>query len=205
MTMSEAARTVEISENELATLRQAKGLLDGLWNNPANGTKFKRLLKETNPKLSIPEIDIVDEAKRPIDEKLSAFEEGFKKIHERLDAKEKTDKEQKEERDLRKELDDVRGKFNLTDEGFNKVIQRMKDKKSYDPEAAAAWVVAQEPKVTPAGESKLGLPGKINLYGSAKEDKDWADLNKDPMSFFDSTVEDVFNNPQKFKEFGGDL
>jgi hypothetical protein len=204
--MTEPAEKVEVSKSDLAVLQQAKALLDGLWNNTTHGNKFKKLLKESNPNLRIPEIDIAEEAQKPVVEKLTEQEKELKSLKDEMAADKKKRQEEKEENDLQKELEEVKGKYSLTPEGMEKVINRMKEKKSYDPEAAAAWVVSQMPKAKPADSgSKFGLPGKMDLYGTAKQDKDWADLHKDPLEYFDNTVRDVMDNPERFKEFGGEL
>lgn len=199
------AKMVEVSENDYENLKQAKALMESLWNSKTTGQKFKRVLKEHNPNFSIPEIDVVDEARKPIDEKLTAHEKTIEALQKRLDERESKEKDEKEQTDLKKEIEDVRKKFGLTDEGFDKMINRMKEKKSYDPEAAASWVKSQEPKSKLASESKLGLPGKIDLYGSNSKDEAWADLNRDPMGFFDKEAERIFENPENYKEMGGAL
>lgn len=199
------AKMAEVPEGELESLRQAKSLLDGLWNSKTVGNKFKRALKEHNPNFSIPEIDIIDEARKPVDEKLTAQDKTIEALQKRLDDRDAKDKDEKEEHNLKQEIEGVKKKYSLTEEGLNKVIDRMKEKKSYDPEAAAAWVMAQQPKTQLAKDSKLGLPGKIDLYGSASKDEAWADLNKDPMGFFDKEAERIFSNPEDYKELGGTL
>lgn len=194
----------EISDNELEVLRQSKALLDGMWNGKQSH-EFKKLLKVHNPELRIPEIDVVEEARKPIDEKLTAQEKRLEALQKKMEERETQDKDSKEQAALEKELGDVKKKFSLTEEGMNKVIERMKEKKSYDPEAAAAWVMQQTPKATPSSDSRLGLPGKMDLYGTAKQDKDFEQLHKDPMQFFDQEVSNIFENPDQYKEFGGQL
>lgn len=205
--MPEAAKMVEMTEAEAQSLQQAKALLDGLWNSKTTGAKFKRVLKEHNPNFSIPEIDIVDEAKKPIDEKLTAHEKTIEALQKRLDERDTKDKDDKEQRDLQSEIDTVKKKYSLTEDGLNKVIDRMKEKKSYDPEAAAAWVVAQQPKTEIARDSKLGLPGKMNLFGSSTKDDAWKDLHdtSDPYKHFDKEVTKIFEKPEDYIEMGGTL
>lgn len=204
--MAEAAM-VEMTSDEANSLRQAKALLDGLWNSKATGAKFKRVLKEHNPNFSIPEIDIVDEAKKPIEEEMGKTREELKALRKEMEDDKKSLKEAKEESDLKAEIEDVRKKFSLTDEGFDKMIKRMKDKKSYDPEAAAVWVKSQEPKSEIARDSKLGLPGKMNLFGSSSKDDAWKDLHdaSDPFKHFDKETAAIFDKPEEYRELGGQL
>jgi hypothetical protein len=207
--MPEAAQNnmIEMSAQEAESLKQAKALLDGLWNSKGVGAKFKRVLKEHNPNFSIPEIDIVDEAKKPIEDEIGKTKEELKALRDEIKADKDKAKEAKEESDLQAEINDVRKKFGLTDEGFDKMIKRMKDKKSYDPEAAAVWVKSQEPKTELARDSRLGLPGKINLFGSSTKDDAWKDLHdpNDPFKHFDKEVGEIFEHPENYKEMGGAL
>jgi hypothetical protein len=195
----------EIDENEYETLVRAKTLLNDMWNDGDNGMAFKKMVKAKYKDAKIPEIDIVEQAKKPLEEKLSKTEETLKALEKRLNDKDDAEKQSKEERELEKDLETARKKFSLTDDGFEKVIKRMKEKNSLDAEAAAAWVASSEPKAKPATESKLGLPNKANLFGSARKDDEWKSLNENPMDWFDGQVEDVINNPEKYREFGGQL
>lgn len=203
--MAEPATNDMPDANEVASLRQAKALLDSLWNSKGVGAKFKRVLKEHNPNFSIPEIDIVDEAKKPIEDEIGKTKEELKALRKEIEDDRNKTKEEKEESTLKAEIEDVRKKFSLTDEGFDKMIKRMKDKKSYDPEAAAVWVKSQEPKSEMAKDSKLGLPGKMNLYGSNSKDEAWKDLHdaNDPYKFFDKETANIFDHPEEYQEFGG--
>lgn len=196
----------EITDERLAALTRAEKLLDALWNDKEKGLEFKKMVKAKVPDANIPQLDIIDTVTKPYNEKMASLEESNKKLTERLNNWETEKLNAKEEADLAKQLDAIRATHRFTDEGMKKVVERMRDKKNPDAEAAAAWVLAQEPKAKPVASSVVpGVPGKANLFGSAKASDDWKELNADPVAYADQEIANIIANPEQYKEFGGSL
>lgn|SRR5574337_35591 len=182
----------EIDDAELETLRRAHKLLDGLYNDPKHGMAFKRMMKEKIPDAKIPELDIIEQVTKPYDERMTALEAENKKLHDELELDRKTRKEREEEDSVKLTLAEVQKKYKLTDEGMQKVIDRMKEKNNPDAEAVAAWLVSQQPApkpVTPTGYQ----PSELNLFGSSTQEEQYADLHKDPLKWFDKQVADILS------------
>lgn len=198
--------TIEISQEKFESLQRATNLLDSLWNDKDKGLEFKRMVKEKVPTARVPELDLIDAVTKPRDEKMSKLEEMNKKLSDRLDAWETKELNSKEESEFRSELNGVRTKYKFTDEGMQKVINRMQEKKNPDAEAAAAWVLSQEPKSSPTAPSNAaGFPTKANLYGVGKQDDEWKELNQDPVAFADKEIMNILSNPEQYRELGGTL
>lgn len=198
--------TVEISQERLAALGRAEALLNTLWNDKEKGLEFKRMVKNKVPDAKIPELDIIETVTKPYNDQISALKESNKKFEDRLTAWETEKLNAKEEGDLTKMLDSVRSKHRFTDDGMAKVVARMKEKNNPDAESAAAWVLAQEVPVKPANSSIVpGVPGKANLFGSAKQTDEWKELNIDPLGYADNEIANILTNPEQYREFGGEL
>lgn len=200
---------VEMSKQEADILRNAHSMLNKLYNHPDKAMEFKKLAKEAGYK--VPELDTLERVTKPYDEKMSGLADENKKLKERLDKWESDNLNAKEESELAKQLSSIQKEQGLTDEGMQKVIKRMQEKKNPDVEAAAAWVKSQEPKAKLTTNSTNFAPGKFNgasLTGGGEEgEKAWKTLLKDANTggdeFFSSVVNDVFNNPENSREFGG--
>lgn len=187
---------VEISEENFQVLQNAHALLNKMWNGDKS-MDFKRMVKEVMPESQIPELDTVDRITKPLDEKVSAADKRSQALEDRLNKMEEDRKNRDEESALKKDIESVQSKYKFTDDGMKKVFDRMRAKSNPDVESAAAWVKAQEPEPKPSSSSTTpySAPGKLDLYGSSNKSDDWAELNKDPMGFFDKTVEQILNTP----------
>src|SRR5262249_55162173 len=124
---------------------------------------------------------------------------------ERDEAETKT----KAEAEFAKEVESVKKKYKLTQEGMEKVFARMRDKNNPDVESAAAWVTDHEVKSAPVASSSYS-PQNMDMWGSSSGDKEWEALNRDPVRWGDNTITEMVNdfangNAGKYKEFGGDL
>ena len=183
----------EISDQELAVLKRGQALLDKMWNDPKEGMAFKKKVKGILPDANIPELDIVDTATAPIFEKLEAAEKHSKTLEDRLNKWEQAQTDSKEEAALSVQLETVKKQHGFTVEGMQKVIDRMKEKNNPDVESAAAWVASQERRSKPVTDSVL-MPSALNLYGSNKEDADYAELNRDPQGWADKKVVSMLND-----------
>lgn len=183
----------EISDNELLILRRAENLLNKMISDPKEGMENKRKIKEKYaPDANFPELGIVDSATAPLVAALEEQKKSNKTLADRLDSWEQNQKNTKEEGELQNQLDGIRKQYSFTPDGMQRVIDRMKEKNNPDADSAAAWVAAQERKSRPVTDSAL-MPSALNLYGSNKEDDDFAELNKDPQGWADRKVVQMLN------------
>lgn len=205
---------VEVSRARLSLLEGVAKLKEELWNDPKHGMTIKKIVKEKYPDANLPEVDADATVRKAENDILSKVEEANKANIARIEAFEKSQKD-REDKDAEKtatknfesDVEATKKKYQLTPEGMEKVFARMKEKNNPDVEAAAAWVTDHEQKASPVTNSSYA-PQDMNLYGSSQGDKEWEDLNKDPIKFFDKTVTDMLNdfgngNQSKYREFGG--
>ena len=197
--------SVEVSAERLDSLTRAEKLFNALWNDKEFGLTLKKEVKKHVPDARIPDLDIVETVTKPYDEKIAKLADDNKKLLERLDKYDEEKINSAEESAMSKELDRVRQANKFTDEGMKKVIERMKEKKNPDAEAAAAWVLAQEPKSSPVTPSSLGFSTKANLFGSNSQSDDWKELNLNPEAYADKEIASILSNPEQYREFGGSL
>jgi hypothetical protein len=184
----------EISDAELATLRRAQSLLDGLWNDKEHGMALKRMVKAKLPDARIPELDIAEPMLAPVKAELEEQKKANKTLADRLDAREAAEKEAKEDSDLTTSLAQAKKEYRLTDDGMAKVIKRMKDTNNPDPAAAAAWVTDHEPKPNPVAASSWS-PSDLNLFGTGTKsaDEDIQSLHQDPIKWFDRKAAEILS------------
>lgn len=183
---------VEISKEQLETYQRGATLLEKLWGK----MEVKRWAKEAMPDLKIPEIDLVEQATGPINEKLSAYEERAKKLEETIEADRKAREEEKQTLSITQQLEKVRKDYSLTDEGLQKVVDRMKEKGNPDVEAAAAYIVSKQPKPEPVAPSGLAPEG-FNIFGTQERDDTWEKLHQNPMRWFDNEVAKILAEPDQ--------
>jgi hypothetical protein len=183
---------------------RALEIFSELFNDPASeaGKALRAKAKEKNPNLRLPE-----DAVEPL---IAPYREANDALKARLDAMEAERAEEKKTREddaaknnLEAALAGARQRFNLTDEGFDKMVARMKETGNYgDAEAAAAWVAQQTPPPQAPGPY-LG-PQLLNLAGSAQYDEKFALLHKDPMgAFLDSEFREFLADPVKYSAEAG--
>ena len=107
-------------------------------------------------------------------------------------------------------MNDTKAKYDFDEEGWQKVLKRMTDKKNPDSEAAAAWVKMQEPKpkltTNSHNFSQTKFKGSKAFAGGDDEkgQKTWENMLNKPDDYFDDVVNDVLNNPSDQRELGGD-
>lgn len=186
-------------QQEIEMGRRARVLLDKLMTSKANGLAFKKMIKAELPEAKMPDLDLIDEVSKPFDERIGKLEKTLSEEREERNKEKLAAKDKEEEGSLRGQLDNIKKEYGFTDEGLQKVIARMQEKKNPDVEAAAAWVAKQEPKAKPTATSEY-LPQTMNLYGTNEKDETWEKLHKNPMKYFDDTVTEILNNPDKFSD-----
>lgn len=192
---------VEVSAARLKLLERDANLAAALWNDPKHGMKIKEIAKEKWPDSNIPELDAIKEVRKSESELLTKIEAKEKAVEDRISAFEKAreeekkaDKEAKETARFESDVESTKKKYQLTDEGMEKVFQRMKDKNNPDVEAAAAWVTDHAPKAAPTTYSSA--QPDFNPFGSRTEDKDWELLNKNPFDgrFAEKQIAQITND-----------
>jgi hypothetical protein len=93
---------------------------------------------------------------------------------------------------LENAISSARSKYALNDDGFEKMVHRMKDTGNVsDAEAAAAWVVQNQPP--PAKPGPTWGAADLNLFGSSQESQDAKVrmLHTNPEKFFDNEVAEI--------------
>lgn len=186
--MAENPNAVQISKDDLANLQGSRELLRRLLEDNEGGLELKRKIKKIVPAAQFPELDYIDAASKPIQEKMTLLEKQQKELQDRLDAQKKAEEDAAAERSLRERLDAVRQQYSFTDEGMAAVIDRMKKQGSSDVEGAAAYIIGTQPKPAPTAASSGMFPSKMNLFGSGIESDDPSivALNKDPMHWMET-------------------
>jgi hypothetical protein len=187
----------EVSAEELAVLRGSAALLDGLWRSPKHGQSLKRAVKELNPNVSIPEVDVPDAVLAPVNHRLEEMGGTMAKINERLEAMDRAKSDAELDGKFRNSLDTAKKRFGLTDDGETAVLNLMRERQIADPEAAAALYTASLPKGKAAGlrdSSAYGGSSYSNLYGMRGGGSEMDELlARDPDAFFDREVANVLN------------
>lgn len=207
---------VEIPKSRLAVLEGINRLTNELWNDEKVGMALKERWKEKHPEANIPEVVVAQSTRKVEQEILAKVEAKEKAVDDKISAWEKKQKE-KEDKDadllatkaFESEVEATKKKYQLTSEGMEKVFSRMKEKNNPDVEAAAAWVTDHEVKASPTTTSSYS-PQNMDLYGSNSGDKEWEDLNRDPIKYGDKVLNEMVNdfsngNFGKYKEFGGSV
>lgn len=197
---------VTISAEQAKVLQNAYNLMNKLYSHPDKAMDFKRLVKGAG--FAVPELDTIEKVTKPYDEKIASWEDKFNKLQEKIDKRDTDDLNAKEEAQISKDLESARKEYGLTDDGMKKVLDRMKEKKNLDVEAAAAYIVSKEPKAQPTTNShnysQSRFKGSSLIGGDkAEAEETWKSLTKNPDDYFDSVVNDVMNNPMDQIELGG--
>lgn len=173
---------------------RAEELLNSLWNDTKVGEVVRRAAKE-----KFPDTKIVDDVVAPFVEPLQA---ANKVLQDRLDkveeerAKERAAwEEQQNKTTFESQVEAARKAYSLTDEGFHKMLDRMKEQNSPDAEAAAAWVASKTPAPI---KGPTWAPQDLNLFGSKSAEEGMAKLHNDPVGYQDEQLAEFFKNPDKF-------
>lgn len=191
--------TVEINARDLAELQrlaQSGKIAEQVWHDPKHGMALKALVKEVMPDASIPELEVLNatnKVREEADVKFNALAEKLTKFEEREQQRIDERKVEREEISFAAKVDAIRKAKNFTEEGMKKVFDRMKEHNNPDIEAAAAWVLSQEPKVP---TQSAYAPQTMDVFGSASGDQEWAELNANPGKWYDKTVMEILNDPQ---------
>ena len=181
---------------EQIALHRSKELIDALWNDGEVGKKIQQAAKA-----KWNDIKTTDDMMSPIIEphmnKLRAMEEKYEKLlEERMEEKRATEDERVKVK-LVEQLETARRDYNLTEEGFNQMIDRMKSTGNYsDAEAAAAYVASKAPPAKVAGPT--WAPQDLDLFGSKNRNDALVELHRDPMGYMDSQLSEFVSDPDKY-------
>jgi hypothetical protein len=182
---------VEATQSQI----RAEELLKQLWNDGEVGEKVRRAAKA-----KFPDVPVLDDVVEPFVAPLKAENAALKKRLDDMEAARAAEKSEAERRaaqtSLEQALDKARRDYNLTDDGFDKMVARMKETGNYaDADAAAAWVASKAP---PAPPGPTWRSSDLNLFGTKDKDEALAKLHRDPVGFQDDQIEEFLRDPERF-------
>jgi len=181
---------------EQTALYRSKELIDALWNDGEVGKKIQQAAKA-----KWNDVRTTDDMMSPIIEphlnKLKTLEDKYEKLlEERLEEKRAAEDERVKVK-LEDQLEKARRDYNLTEEGFNQMIDRMKTTGNYsDAEAAAAYVASKAPPAKVAGPT--WAPQDLDLFGSKNRNDALVELHRDPMGYMDSQLTEFVADPDRY-------
>jgi len=181
---------------EQTALYRSKELIDALWNDGEVGKKIQAAAKAKWNDVKTTE-DMISPIVEPHLVKLRAMEEKYERIlEERLEEK-RANEDERVKVKLEEQLEKARRDYNLTEEGFNQMIDRMKSTGNYsDAEAAAAYVASKAPPAKVAGPT--WAPQDLDLFGSKNRNDALVELHRDPMGYMDSQLTEFAADPDKY-------
>ena len=184
-----------MAEATQAQLR-AQELLEQLWGDSEIGEKVRRAAQA-----KFPDAKILDDVVDPFVAPLKAENAALKERLDKMEASRAAEKDESEKRaaqiNLESALAKARQDYNLTDEGFDKMVSRMKETGNYaDADAAAAWVASKTPPAAPKGPTWRNQD--LNLFGSKDKDEALVKLHRDPVGYQDDQIEEFLRNPDQF-------
>jgi len=184
---------------EQAVAAKSVEVLAKLLKDPKLGSSVKRAIKAIEPNANFPELDAEDQFVAPVREEVAGVRKEVSGLAERLDKLIQQGSDRDAETALRADFDAVQKKYGFTDDGLQKVMERMKAKNSPDVEAAAAFIAESLPRARPATATGTNhLPESFNLKtmmgGGDDSDARATAVSKDPWAFFDAEVRDILND-----------
>ena len=188
----------EATQNQV----RAEQLIETLFNDPEFGPKLydraQKLFGDIRPHpAQVIQKTIVEPEVAAVRGELAQTREQLSKALERLDKRDEREAEEKTYREMESAVTSAVGKYGLTEEGKQKMLDRMKENRNYtDVEAAAAFVVHNAPPAPSSGPS--WAPHKTNFYGTASADEAFARLHKDPEGFRDEEIARFLKNPDQY-------
>jgi hypothetical protein len=181
-----------MAEATEAQLRAEKLFL-ALMKNPKANAIVREQAKALFEDVEFPE-DQIDPVIEPLRSETKAIRDELAALRKEREAEREARELERHKVDLEQRLNDARKRYQLTDEGFDKLVARMRDTGNYtDADAAAAWVAQSAPKPVMA-RSSYG-PQDINLFDSGRESSDERIrlLHTDNQRFFDTEVETILS------------
>lgn len=194
--MSNAPETVEISASDLAAYKKAMSLLDKLTGDKDTGLNIQRKLKEIDPSLNLPGIDVGDAVVRPIKEELTSTQARLDALIAERDAERKAAAEAKLEGGLRDSIGRAQAKYKLSQEATDNLVKFMHEKGVADAEVAAPAFIETLPKPPAPIKPNSYSPMNAHLFGAGDDrgsDENIAALHRDPVKWFDAEVAKIMN------------
>lgn len=188
----------QVRQPRAATIAEVRALelMESLWKDKTVGAAVRKAAKEKYPDITLPE-ETMDPALSPMQDEIKETRAELKAMREERAAEKKDREETSLKRTIEDGINGAREKYRLTDEGFDKMIKRMKDTGNYsDPEAAGAWVAQSEPPQQSPGPS--WAPQQAKLPGSPNDDAKLRKLITDPMGFADDELREFVKNPDQY-------
>jgi|SRR5215472_1174677 len=177
-------------------LLRAHELVNALWNDAELGSKIREKAKAKFPDITLPEEGMVPVTK-PLTDKIAVLEETIAQLKSENEDQKKARADAEMKRGLEEALDKARRNYNLTDEGFDKMVARMKETGNLtDADAAAAWVAQQTPP--PKAPGPVWGAQALDLFGSKNEDEKWKTLHRDPVKYMDDELSEFVRDPDKY-------
>jgi hypothetical protein len=182
---------------------RAEALVAELLRDPKLGKDIRTKAKEMNPdaNLRFPE-DVVDPVADQLRADLAARDERLTALETLIADRDTKTADDARAADFTAALASAKSKYRLTEAGYEMAVERMRDTKQYDPDAAAAWAAMQNP-VTKDPKAYLG-PQIADFFGEANFDEKKALLHKDPSGkFLDGEFNEFFADPEKYTREAG--
>jgi aminopeptidase N len=179
----------EATEAQIRAEKLFVALMKDSKANPVVRAKAKELFTD----VEFPE-DQIDPMMEPLRAETSSIREELAALRKEREEEREARALESQKTNLEQALTAARSRYNLTDDGFDKMVSRMKETGNYtDADAAAAWVAQSAPKPVSA-RSSYG-PQDIDLFGSGRESADERVrlLHTNPERFFDSEVESILS------------
>ena len=182
---------------------RAQQLVESLWLDGKHGPALHAKAKELFPDVRTPS-DSTALLAAQMEEKFSSQSKAQAEELEKLRAEREAEKKDAAERaaeaqkvSFEQQISAARDAYNLTDEGFDKMVARMKETGNYtDPESAAAWVASKTPPAAVSGPA-FG-PQDLNLFGSSKQDEKFKQLHEDPQRYMDMELTEFTRDPDRY-------
>ncbi len=198
--MTEASNTAPTIPSEY---QRAKDLVDAIWRDGdlTTRTAVRKKAKELYPEIKLPE-DEYEPYIAPLKAQNDALTAELKAMRDERAEEKKAREESKTKDDLEAALNSAKAKYNLTGEGFDKMVERMKSTGNFsDAEAAAAWVAGLNPPAPPSGPTwapQSAAPTLNKLWGTEEGGDMWKLLHKDPSAYQDAVLSEFVSDPDKF-------
>lgn len=173
-----------------------KKLGEALWNDRELGAQIQAKAKAMFPD-AVTQEDLLGPVLSPLRAENEKLSKRLTEMQEERVAEKKVAEEIKTRQTLEAQLDSARKNYSLTDEGFDKMVARMKETGNYaDADAAAAWVASKTPPAKVEGPT--WAPQALNLFGSKKYDEAMNELHRDPQAYMDSQLSEFVRDPDAY-------
>lgn len=145
----------EIPDALLAEYQGAHKLLDAVLRNPKTKEKAQEIIKDLNPNAVLPDYDL-----------RKAVQGDVKALTDKIAGLEKQLKDEKDDAIFNRAFDTAMSKRGITEEGRPKVMELMKERKIYDPDAGALAFLDANPPPSPVQPS--GWAGSL-MFDTGKD------------------------------------